>query len=79
MNSRSKYSDRVMFIDDERDIGNSIIVTLAHGYRFDTTDVEHVRGFDTMREAKKEIKNAKTCSCLSCIYRDKNQNNQRSF
>ena len=44
----------IAFIDDERDIGNSIIVTLADGYRFKDGDKEGVRGFDTMRELKQE-------------------------
>jgi hypothetical protein len=41
----------VAHVDDERDIGNSVIVTLAPGWFFKGTD-EGVRGYDTMREAK---------------------------
>ena len=41
----------VAYVDDERDIGNSVIVTLASGWFFKGT-TEGVRGYDTMREAK---------------------------
>ena len=44
----------IAHIDDERSIGNSIIVTLAKGWYFaDETDCG-VRGFDTVGEAKRE-------------------------
>jgi|AntAceMinimDraft_12_1070368.scaffolds.fasta_scaffold153782_2 hypothetical protein len=44
----------IAHIDDERDIGNSIIVTLADGWHFEDGDKEGVRGFDTMQEIKQE-------------------------
>ena len=39
---------KVEYWDDERSIGNAIIVTLCRGWRFAVQDVEHVRGFDTV-------------------------------
>jgi hypothetical protein len=58
-------SAKVQFWDDERDIGNSLIVTLANGWRF-AEDGEHVRGFDTVREARSEVAAAKRCKCVQC-------------
>lgn len=46
----------IRFIDDERDIGNSLIVTLKDGWRFKDGDKEGVRGFDTMSELKADTK-----------------------
>jgi hypothetical protein len=51
--------------DDERSIGNSLIVTLKNGWRFDDIG-EHVRGFDTKAEAMKEVRAAKKCTCKEC-------------
>lgn len=42
----------VMHVDDERDLGNSIIVTLAEGWYFKADPDCGVRGFDTVAEAK---------------------------
>jgi len=44
----------VAYIDDERNEGNSIIVTLAKGWYFvDETDCG-VRGYDTVSEVKRD-------------------------
>lgn len=51
--------------DDERGIGNSLIVTLKPGWRFEDL-AEHVRGFDTKSEAMAEVRAAKPCSCAQC-------------
>lgn len=51
--------------DDERSIGNSLIVTLKRGWRFEDL-AEHVRGFDTKREAMQEVRAAKVCKCAEC-------------
>ncbi|HSH51744.1 MAG TPA: hypothetical protein VK982_08465 [Bacteroidales bacterium] len=56
---------KIMFWDDERDIVNSLIVTLNDGWRFEE-DGEHTRGFDTPKEAMKEVRSAKPCLCPSC-------------
>lgn len=42
----------VDFVDDERAIGNSIIVTLAAGWEFVAEPGCGVRGFDTVSEAR---------------------------
>jgi hypothetical protein len=42
----------VSYIDDERDIGNSIIVTLKEGWDFEDIKGCGVRGFDTVAEVK---------------------------
>jgi hypothetical protein len=61
---------RVLHWDAERDIGNSLIVTLAHGFAFEPHEdervAEHVRGFDTVRHARNAVKAAKPCSCARC-------------
>ena len=53
--------------DDERDIGNSLIVTLHYGWRFGE-DGEHVRGFDTKSDAMREVRGAKVCDCAECSF-----------
>lgn len=42
----------IAFIDDERSIGNSIIVTLANNYDFKNDPGCGVQGFDTISEVK---------------------------
>lgn len=44
----------IQHIDDEREIGNGIIVTLANGWFFLKEKGCGVRGFDTISELKKE-------------------------
>jgi hypothetical protein len=56
---------KIEFWDDERNIGNSLIVTLTKGWRFEERG-EHVRGFDTKREAMAEVRAAKRCDCEQC-------------
>ncbi len=43
----------VMHVDDERKIGNSLIVTLKEGWYFVNEPGCGVRGFDTVADAKK--------------------------
>jgi hypothetical protein len=50
------HSKRVAHIDDEREIGNSIIVTLNKHYFFADEPNCGVRGFDTLKELKDGIK-----------------------
>lgn len=42
----------IAHIDDERDIGNSIIVTLQEGWDFEDEKGCGVRGFDTLAEVR---------------------------
>ena len=60
--------EQVMFFDDERDLGNGIIVTLKRGWRWSDDMVPyHVKSFDTVAEAKSGIRDALPCSCSECI------------
>ena len=57
-----------MFWDDERGLGNSLIVTLIYGKQF-STDIgtsEHVRGFDTVKEALQAVRESVDCDCDIC-------------
>lgn len=56
---------KIECVDDERDIGNSLIVTLKRGWRFEDVG-EHVRGFDSKSEALSEVRNARPCECGDC-------------
>ncbi len=62
---RPKYMDRVEHWDDERSIGNSLIVTLKWGWSFYQWH-EGVMGFDTVAEAKEAVKFALPCKCGEC-------------
>lgn len=53
--------------DDERHIGNSLIVTLKDGFCFDETWGHHVKGFDTKKEAISEVRKSVPCRCNSCF------------
>lgn len=53
---KSFHGKRVAHIDDERDIGNAIIVTLHPHYFFADEPGCGVRGFDTLKELKEGIK-----------------------
>lgn len=59
---------KVKFWDDDRSIGDCIFVTLAKGYKFasDPLGFTHIDGFDTVRDAKRAVKNAIVCMCAEC-------------
>lgn len=59
---------RILAWDDERDLGNSLIVTLNRGWQFSTDPrmPEHVRGFDSVREARETVRNTVPCDCRDC-------------
>ena len=54
--------------DDERDIGNGVIVMLKYGWAFEPTGGEHARGFDTVAEARHATakKRLFACKCEEC-------------
>lgn len=55
-----KSHPRVEVVDDERNIGNGVIVTLREGFSFDPLDNENrVRGEDTVSEILKEVRRAR--------------------
>lgn len=55
---------RIEFWDDERSIGNSLIVSLHYGWCF--SPGEHVEGFDTVNQAMKAVRDSKPCNCEEC-------------
>lgn len=55
---RVRTRPHVAFVDDERSIGNSIIVTLAEGYCFKVEKGCGVRGYDTVKEVEAETRAA---------------------
>ncbi len=58
----------IEFWDDERSIGNGIIVTLQLGFSFTLGEHEGVWGFDTVAEARRGSarKNVYPCRCDIC-------------
>ncbi len=60
---------RIEHWDDERSMGNSLIVTLQRGWKFsgDIFQAEHVKGFDTQAEAMREVRGSLPCDCASCL------------
>ena len=63
-----RKNKKVMFVDDEREIGNYIIVTLNYGWRFPDGEysAEHVRSFDTVKEVRDGVNKAVLCECAEC-------------
>lgn len=66
---RKMIPSKIEHYDDERSIGNSIIVTLKKGWRFEDHG-EHVRGFDTKQDAMFESRSAMQCECHTCKMND---------
>lgn len=60
----------ILYWDDERSIDNGIIVTLVPGRAFyphaEERLAEHVRGFDTLRQAMYNVARAQPCYCERC-------------
>lgn len=54
----------VAHVDDEREIGNSIIVVLKDGFDFAADPGCGVRGFDTVRECRDGTTKASVISVL---------------
>lgn len=61
-----KYHDRIMFWDDERDIGNSLLITLNDGWRFTHGDAMHVIGVDNVQGALTALRGTVACDCDGC-------------
>lgn len=49
---------RVEIVDDERGIGNGVIVTLKKGWTFDPAFDNRVRGEDTIKEMLESVRMA---------------------
>lgn len=60
---------RVEHWDDEREIGNSLIVTLRRGWRFSSDPFipVHVEGYDTVKAAQAGVRSALPCKCERCL------------
>lgn len=57
----------VEFVDDERAIGNSLIVALHYGRSRPGNPGEHVIGADTEAEALQEVRDSVPCRCEECL------------
>jgi hypothetical protein len=57
MTKLSRHS-RVEIVDDERSIGNSIIITLKQGWTFEPGIDNRVGGADTMKDALALVRGA---------------------
>ena len=64
----TKYRKMIQFWDDERNIGNSLIVTLHSGFYWqDQGHGSHVRGEDSVKDILSALRCfAKPCNCQLC-------------
>ena len=64
-----KYLGRLVGFDKDPN-DDSVMVTLAYGWRFDDSydeDASHVKGFDNWNDALKALKTETTpCNCKEC-------------
>lgn len=60
-----KLAARVMYWDDERAQGNSLIITLRYGWHFPQVEC-HTIGVDTVKEAVAELRRSIPCACEEC-------------
>ena len=59
---------RVSYIDDERSIGNSIIITLFdHDFNTDPYNRIHVLGVDNVKAAVYAVRDSVLCHCPICL------------
>lgn len=61
----NKYRERVMHWDDEREMGNSLIISLKDGWFFPDTEC-HTSGFGTVKEAIEGLRDTRPCECEGC-------------
>jgi len=57
---------RIEVIDDERRVGNSLIINLKDGFRFND-EGEHIFGEDSALEAWESMKRVQPCGCDDCL------------
>ncbi len=57
---------RIANWDDERSLGNSLIVSLKPGWQWPDEEGAHVRGFDTVKEARVALRQTTPCNCPQC-------------
>lgn len=53
-----KSNPKVELVDDERALGNGVIVTLKQGWTFSPGEDNRVRGADTFHEARAMLRSA---------------------
>lgn len=63
-----KLRAHIQHWDDERSLGNSLIVSLKDGVKFsdDPQSNCHVEGFDTVKDAIAALRSVMPCLCESC-------------
>jgi hypothetical protein len=63
-----KYLERIAHWDDERNIGNSLMVSLKDGWQFniDPWQARHVEGYDTVKDAIAGLQDSIKCECKEC-------------
>lgn len=61
-----KYRLRIENWDDERSIGNALIISLHDGWRWNHGDVDHVAGFDTVAAVLVALRITTHCNCKTC-------------
>jgi hypothetical protein len=61
-----KYASKIMHWDDEREHGNSLIITLEYGWCFDEKGL-HCFGVDTVKDAVRDLKTVMPCDCARCV------------
>ena len=69
-----KRHSKILDWSDERYMGNPIMVTLIKGVAYYDNNHDdsacHVRGFETVKQAMKEVRAAASCSCSRCKLED---------
>ncbi len=62
----ARQRQRIDHWDDERALGNSLIITLKAGWRWPIEEGTHVCGFDTVTAARAALRQTIPCSCPTC-------------
>lgn len=65
-----KLAEKVLHWDDERAMGNSLILSLKSGWKFIATEC-HTSGFDTVKEAIEGLRDTEPCLCAECVGKSK--------
>lgn len=60
-----RLKERIGHWDDERNVGNSLIITLVPGFWFPSVEC-HTIGVDTINQAIKELRESALCYCDDC-------------
>lgn len=63
---RLRADKRVGTVDDERESGNGLLVSLRPGWTIDPLAACHTFGEETVRSARKVLARATSCRCDEC-------------